>query len=141
MDTQDKFPPRRDQDEVNRDADFNPEAIAANPGLEDELGEDGLTGAYGEDSEAENAKPMLNRWLVFGLVAGGLAVAAGVAGVAYWRMQQRPARLADTVSLPKVDLGKAHPRRLAQMAGRRIQQMPVRQIQKRVAERVTHLFG
>jgi len=140
MDTQDKFPPRRNEDEINRDADFNPEAIAANPGLE---GEDGLAGAYGDDSETESPTPGLNRWLVFGLVAGGLAVAAGVAGVAYWRMQQmqKPGRLAVMTGLPKVDLGQAHPRRLAQMAGRRIQQWPVRQVQKRFADKVTHLFG
>jgi hypothetical protein len=140
MDTQDKFPPRDAEDQINRDADFNPEAIAANPGL----GEDGLPGGYDDEGmDADAPKPVMTRWRTIGLIAGGVAVAAGIAGMAYWRMRQtpKPQGLLDRFGAPKIDLSQAHPRRLSHMAGRRIEQLPVRQVQKRLADRVSHLFG
>ncbi len=142
MDTQDKFPPRKAEEDANRDADFNPEAIAANPGLD---GDDDLSDAYGDDTDtgASGRTPLLKRWQIIGLVAGGVAVAAGVAGVAYLRMRQtpKPRTLLDRMGVTKIDLSQAHPRRLSQMAGRRIEQLPVQKVQKRVADRVSHLFG
>ncbi len=143
MDTQDRFPPRdtevdaADRDlGVNRDAEFNPEAVVDDPHGP------ALPDAYDEDEEI--AAPLLKPWQVIGLIAGGLALAVGVgvAGVAYWRLTeaQRPQRLLDRRSPSRFDLAKAHPRRLSQMAGRRIEQLPVRDVQKRIAHRVSHLF-
>ncbi len=148
MDTLDKLIPRKPKatETVNNpDAEFNPEAVAANPGLdglgEDSLGDDGLAGAYADDEAPQDVRPGLKRWQIIGLVAGGVALAAGAAGLAYLRLRQanRPQTLLEKMSA-KIDLAKAQPRRLSQMAGRRIEQLPVRQVQKRVADRVTHLF-
>lgn len=145
MDTQDRFQPRDMEPDaadvdlgVNPDAEFNPDAVVDDPG-----GHTVLPQADGGD-EVESA-PLLKHWQVIGLVAGGLAVAAGVgvAGVVYWRLTQaqRPQNVREKMRAPKLDLSKAHPRRLSQMAGQRIRQLPVRQMQKRIADRVSHLFG
>jgi hypothetical protein len=144
MDTQDRFPPRDTELEaaggdvgVNPDAEFNPDAVVDDPG-----GHAAPAEGYGDESASE---PLLKRWQIIGLVAGGLAVAAGVgvAGVVYWRLTQaqRPENVLSRMRPSGIDLSKAHPRRLSQMAGQRIRQLPVRQMQKRLADRVSHLFG
>lgn len=140
MDTQDRFPPRDADLEaadgdmgVNPDAEFNPDAVVDDPGGHTVL------------PDMAEAEPLLKPWQIIGLVAGGLAIAAGVgvAGIAYWRLTQaqKPERFLDRVHAPRIDLSQAHPRRLSQMAGRRIDQLPLRQMQKRLASRVYHLFG
>ena len=142
MDTQDRIVPRpvEAEDALDRDT-----AVTGEAGL----GEDGLPGGY-DDADAVDdgdlatqVEASLNGWLLAGLIAGGVALAAGVAGIAYWRMQQqsqRPDRLIRAAGVRTVEMARTYPRRVAHMTGRRIEQLPVRQVQKRVADRVSRLF-
>ncbi len=142
MDTLDRLMPREaetaaDRDlGVNRDAEFNPDAVVDDPGGKGSP----LPDAYQDGDEADSW-PGLTTWQIAGAVAGGIAavaVVAGLAGVAYWRV--REAQRVQTLK-PKTFWAKAHPRQLSRMAGRRIEQLPVRDVQKRIANRVSHLFG
>lgn len=128
----------RDAD-ANPDADFDPDGLAPVTGPEMKAGADILEARF-------------KRWQLWGAIAGGVAMAAGVAGVLYLRQQsQSPKARAkaqvqkikgkvDQVSLPKIDFSQAHPRRQSHLAARKIDSLPVRQVQKRVAHRVAHLF-
>ena len=163
MDTQDKFVPHSrasddtldrdtavsggaqldDQDAldagVNPDADFDPAGLAPVHGPELKAGADRLETRF-------------KRWQLWGAIAGGVALAAGVAGALYLRQQSQSPKARvkaqadkvrgriDHMSMPKIDLGQANPRRLSHIAARKIEALPVRQVQKRVAHRVAHLF-
>lgn len=121
--------------DANPDADFDPNGLAPVTGPEMKAGADMLERRF-------------KRWQVWGAIAGGVALAAGVAGALYLRQRsQSPKSQAkkikgqiDHMSLPKIDLSQAHPRRLSHIAARKIESLPVRQVQKRVANRVAHLF-
>jgi len=161
MDTQDKFVPRNRSRDTAVDTSVNPDAISANPGLED-----GTDDAIAREADANpdadfntdpdalapvtgpepGDKSGLKRWQIVGLIAGGVALAAGVAGAVYLR-QQAASPKAQAKKLqskmrkaPKIDLSQAHPRRLSQLAARQIERLPVQKVQKRVAHRVAHLF-
>ncbi len=143
MDTLDRLIPREaetaaDRDlGVNRDAEFNPDAVVDDPGGKGSP----LPETYTDRGDEIESRPSFSAWQIAGAVAGGIAVVAvvaGLAGVAYWRVRetQRVQMLK-----PKTFWTKAHPRQLSRMAGRRIEQLPVRDVQKRIADRVSHLFG
>jgi len=172
MDTQDKFVPRgrasRDtltrDTAVDGDAGVNPEAISANPGLDNGIDErvareadanpdadfnpdpDALAPVTGPEPAVKGG---LKRWQIAGLIAGGVALAAGVAGAVYLRQASSPKAQvkaqakklqAKAQKAAKIDLSQAHPRRLSQMAARQIERLPVQKVQKRVAHRVAHMF-
>ncbi len=143
MDTLDRLIPREaetpaDRDlGVNRDAEFNPDAVVDDPGGKGSP----LPDTYLDGGDEIESRPRFSAWQIAGAVAGGIAVVAvvaGLTGVAYWRVResQRMQRLK-----PKTFWAQAHPRQLSRMAGRRIEQLPVRDVQKRIADRVSHLFG
>ncbi len=162
MDTLDKLIPRnRSSRDTTIDASVNPDAISANPGLEDGIDEamareadanpdadfgtdpDALAPVSGPEFEARAGwKP----WQIAGLIAGGVALAAAVAGAVYLRRQAAsPTAQAKKLQsrmrkAGKIDLSQAHPRRLSQLAARQIERLPVQKVQKRVAHRVAHLF-
>jgi hypothetical protein len=124
-------------DTIAREADANPDA---------DFDVDGLAPVTAPvlEAGADVLDKRLQRWKIFGMIAGGVALTAAVAGVAYLSLKPRapkPQTLLEKMGMPKVDLSKAHPRRLSHIAGRRIEQLPVRQVQKRVADRVSDLFG
>ena len=166
MDTLDKLLPRnRSSRDTAVDTSINPDAIAANPGLEDGIDEavareadanpdadfngdpDALAPVTGPEPAVKSG---LKRWQIAGLIAGGVALAAGVAGALYLRQQaaspQAQARTqankirSKVQKAGKIDLSQAHPRRLSQLAARQIERLPVQKVQKRVAHRVAHLF-
>ncbi len=143
MDTLDRLMPREaetaaDRDAgVNRDAEFNPDAVVDDPGGKGSP----LPDTYLDGSDEEESWHGLSPWQIAGAVAGGIAavaVVAGLAGFAYWRVRETQRQ---EMLKPKTFWEKAHPRQLSRMAGRRIEQFPVRDVQKRIADRVTHLFG
>ena len=122
---------------VNRDAEFTPDAVVDDPGGKGSP----LPDTYLDGGDEIESRPRFSAWQIAGAVAGGIAVVAvvaGLTGVAYWRVResQRMQRLK-----PKTFWAQAHPRQLSRMAGRRIEQLPVRDVQKRIADRVSHLFG
>jgi hypothetical protein len=146
MDTLDRLMPREaetaDRDvSVNRDADFNPDAVVDDPGGKGSA----LPDAYLDGGDEIESEPFLSGWQIAAAVAGGIAavaVVAGIAGVAYWRINQAQVVKPQTFWAQKrTMLARAHPRELSRMAGRRIEQLPVRDMQKRIANRVSHLFG
>ena len=143
MDTLDRLMPREaetaaDRDQgVNRDAEFNPDAVVDDPGGRGSP----LPDNYLDDDDEIESRLSLTPWQIAGAVAGGIAavaVVAGLAGFAYWRVRETQR---EQMLKPKTFWAKAHPRQLSRMAGRRIEQLPVRDVQKRIADRVTHLFG
>ena len=136
MDTYAPPMPRAEEldDPAAREADANPDA---------DFNLDNVAPVTGQDA-AETPAKGLNRWQTIGLIALGVAAVAGVGAAAYWGVQQqrkmKPQSLLEKMGVPQVDLSKAHPRRLSHMAARRIEQLPVRQLQKRVAHKVSTLF-
>ncbi len=141
MDTLDRLMPREAEtaadleSSINRDADFNPDAVVDDPGGKGSPLPDGYV-----DNEEVESWLGLSPWQITAAVAGGIAavaVVAGLAGVAYWRVREAQR---EEMLRPKTFWAKAHPRQLSLMAGRRIEQLPVRDVQQRIANRVSHLF-
>ena len=136
MDTYAPPMPRADEldDQVAREADANPDA---------DFDLDNVAPVTGPDA-IETPENGLKTWQMIGLIALGVAAVAGVGAAAYWGVQQqrkmKPQSLLEKMGVPKVDFSQAHPRRLSHMAARRIDQLPVRQLQKRVVHKVSTLF-
>ena len=125
--------------DANPDADFDPNGLAPVTGPDMKAGADILEASF-------------KRWQLWGAIAGGVALAAGVAGALYLRQQSQSPKAqvkaqakkikgkVDRMAVTRIDFSQANPRRLSHLAARKIEALPVRQVQKRVANRVAHLF-
>ncbi len=113
MDSLDKIVPQAPQPDVEPDPSINPEAIVEAPG---EYGSASM--ALTDDEPAKDVggevgrkAPRWNGWQIAGFVAGGVAVAAGIAAVVYARSRQaqpetRLKKLGRQIGLDRSDLSR-----------------------------------
>ena len=134
MDTRDNFstytPPA--------DEAINPDAISANPGLEEAAEDAG-------EAVAEKVKGL--NWKLIGAVAGGVALAAGVAGAVYLKAKHDREQPIKRFGLDRLGLKRKHldqvnagARRLASRAQKQARALPVRQVTKTVVNKVSALM-
>ncbi len=134
MDTRDNFSSYT----PTADTAVNPDAIAANPGLEEAAEEAG-------EAVAEKVKGW--NWKLIGAVAGVVALAAGIGAAVYLKVRhdrEEPLKRLglDRLGVKRKDFDKAHAhaRRLADKARQRARALPVRQVTKTVVNKVSALM-
>ncbi len=112
MDSLDKIVPQAPQPDFEPDQSINPEAAIEAP--EDREDYDNVSMAFTDDEPARDVggevgrkTPRWNGWQIAGIVAGGLAVAAGIAAAVYVRSRQgRPGELSHSDKI-KSGLGRS----------------------------------
>ncbi len=131
MDTRDNFSSYA----PSADTAVNPDAIAANPGLEEAAEDAG-------EAVAEEVKSW--NWRLIGAIAGGVALAAGVGAALYLKAQHDREQPIKRLGLDRLGLKRKHldqanagARRLAQKAQQRARALPVRQVTKTVVNKVS----
>ncbi|WP_443749987.1 hypothetical protein [Asticcacaulis solisilvae] len=134
MDTRDDF----SSFTSTADTAINPDAIEANPGLEE-------AAEVAGEAVAEEVRGW--NWKLIGAVAGGVALAAGVGAALYLKAQhdrELPVKRLglDRLGVKRKDIDKAgaSARRLAQQARQRVRALPVRQVTKTVVNKVSALM-
>ncbi len=134
MDTRDDFSTYT----PTADTAVNPDAISANPGLEEAALDAG-------EAVAEEVKGW--NWKLIGAIAGGVALAAGIGAAVYLKAQhdrELPVKRfgLDRLGLKRKDFDKANAnaRRLALRAQQRVRALPVRQVTKTVVNKVSALM-
>lgn len=131
MDTRDDFATYT----PTADTAVNPDAISANPGLEEAAETAGET-------LAEKVKGL--NWKLIGYVAGGVALAAGMAGAVYLKNKHDREEPLKRFGLDRLGLKRKHldqanasARRLAGRAQKQVRALPVRQVTKTVVNKVS----
>jgi len=116
----------------------NPDAIAANPGLEEAAEEAG-------EAVAEKVKGL--NWKLIGAVAGGVALVAGAAGLVYLKAKHDREQPVKRLGLDRLGVKRKHldqagaqARRLASRAQKQVRALPVRQVTKTVVNKVSALM-
>jgi hypothetical protein len=134
MDTRDNF---SSYSPTNDEA-ANPDAISANPGLEEAAEDAG-------EAVAEEVKTW--NWKLIGAIAGGVALAAGVGAALYLKAQHDREQPIKRFGLDRLGLKRKHldqanagARRLAKKAQQRARALPVRQVTKTVVNKVSALL-
>lgn len=131
MDTRDDFATYT----PTADTAVNPDAISANPGLEEAAEDAG-------EAVAEKVKGW--NWTLIGYVAGGVALAAGIGAAVYLknkRDREEPLKRfgLDRLGLKRkhLDQANASARRVASRAQKQVRALPVRQVTKTVVNKVS----
>ncbi len=136
MDTRDDFStftPTADTDTA-----LNPDATSANPGLEEAVEAAEVAG----ETLAEKVKGW--NWKLIGTIAGGVALAAGVAGAVYLKAKHDREAPVKRFGLDRLGLKRKHldqanasAHHLARRAQKQIRAFPVRQVTKTVVSKVS----
>jgi len=131
MDTRDNFSTYA----PTNDEAANPDAISANPGLEEAAEDAG-------EAVAEEVKSW--NWKLIGAVAGGVALAAGVGAALYLKAKHDREAPVKRFGLDRLGLKRKHldqanagARRLASRAQKQVRALPVRQVTKTVVNKVS----
>jgi len=134
MDTRDDFSTYT----PTADTAANPDAISANPGLEEAAETAG-------EAVAEEVKGW--NWKLIGAVAGGVALVAGAAGLVYLKAKHDREQPVKRLGLDRLGLKRKHldqasaqARRLASRAQKQARALPVRQVTKTVVNKVSALM-